>query len=387
MKNLSLWGAIAASIFAAFTCSAKSQTHSSEHFTPQWKTAYYKRGFAGNYQAAWAGGTNATMRVRIPVTLSGSKVRITLAPMRGEETVVSKITLARGVDSSGKTEGTPVTVTFGGKANVMIPAGGGDVVSDEIEIPITRGDWYLQQSYSSEKFLYANSIDSYWNEAGDRHEASTLKEHKKGTWPGNVYRIEVLTSDARPMILCYGDSITHGFNATPNAGKSYPEVLSALTSLPTLNMGVNGDLVSYVGGVPLIVKTCNGVQSVVVVMGINDIISGKITKVEEYSKVAANLIASLKQSGKKIYWGTITPAGGYAKFDADPQKEVLRQEINAWIRKESGADGVMDFDKALAEPQNPSRMRAEYQSDWLHPSDAGYQKMAEAAAPFFKTTG
>jgi lysophospholipase L1-like esterase len=25
-------------------------------------------------------------------------------------------------------------------------------------------------------------------------------------------------------------------------------------------------------------------------------------------------------------------------------------------------------------------MKAEYQSDWLHPSDAGYQKMAETAA-------
>lgn len=34
----------------------------------------------------------------------------------------------------------------------------------------------------------------------------------------------------------------------------------------------------------------------------------------------------------------------------------------------------------MRDPANPSRMLPAYQSDWLHPNDAGYQKMAETAA-------
>ena len=83
---------------------------------------------------------------------------------------------------------------------------------------------------------------------------------------------------------------------------------------------------------------------------------------------------------KKIYIGTILPAGGNAKFDADSAKESLRKEINDWIRLGNDADGVIDFDAALADPANPTKLKAEYQSDWLHPNDAGYQKMAETAA-------
>jgi lysophospholipase L1-like esterase len=33
-----------------------------------------------------------------------------------------------------------------------------------------------------------------------------------------------------------------------------------------------------------------------------------------------------------------------------------------------------------ADPANPARMKADCQSDWIHPNDLGCQKMAEAAA-------
>ena len=50
-----------------------------------------------------------------------------------------------------------------------------------------------------------------------------------------------------------------------------------------------------------------------------------------------------------------------------------------WIRASKAYDAVIDFDRALRDPANPSAMRPAYDSgDHLHPNDAGYQAMADA---------
>ena len=42
-------------------------------------------------------------------------------------------------------------------------------------------------------------------------------------------------------------------------------------------------------------------------------------------------------------------------------------------------DAVIDFDLAARDPADPGRMREDFHAgDWLHPSDAGYESMAEA---------
>ena len=56
-------------------------------------------------------------------------------------------------------------------------------------------------------------------------------------------------------------------------------------------------------------------------------------------------------------------------------REEIRQEINAWIRDNDYFDGVIDFDEALRDKDNPSFLAREYSSDGLHPNVAGYQKM------------
>ena len=69
--------------------------------------------------------------------------------------------------------------------------------------------------------------------------------------------------------------------------------------------------------------------------------------------------------------------GGAAYYK--PAGEAVRQQLNAWIRTTRETDGVIDFDKAIRDPADPSKMRAGLQSgDWLHPNDAGYKAMADA---------
>ena len=53
--------------------------------------------------------------------------------------------------------------------------------------------------------------------------------------------------------------------------------------------------------------------------------------------------------------------------------------MNTWFRTGGEFDSVADFDRALAEPVDPDRLRPEYDSgDNLHPSHAGMRAMANA---------
>jgi lysophospholipase L1-like esterase len=61
-----------------------------------------------------------------------------------------------------------------------------------------------------------------------------------------------------------------------------------------------------------------------------------------------------------------------------PEKEKRRVALNAFIR--SGAfDGVIDFDQATRDPQNPLYILPKFdKGDHLHPNPAGYEAMAGA---------
>ena len=63
----------------------------------------------------------------------------------------------------------------------------------------------------------------------------------------------------------------------------------------------------------------------------------------------------------------------------DATAEGKRQTINTWIRESGAYDAVIDFDAALADPDNPSAMRTDLTADGLHPNAAGYQVMADTA--------
>ncbi|MFI1396503.1 GDSL-type esterase/lipase family protein [Streptomyces sp. NPDC020681] len=60
-----------------------------------------------------------------------------------------------------------------------------------------------------------------------------------------------------------------------------------------------------------------------------------------------------------------------------PDGEKLRQDVNEWIRNSGAFDGVIDFDKAMQDPDDPLALNGAYDSgDHLHPNDAGHQRMA-----------
>jgi lysophospholipase L1-like esterase len=100
--------------------------------------------------------------------------------------------------------------------------------------------------------------------------------------------------------------------------------------------------------------------------------------------VPDDLIGALRQiverahtRGIKVIGCTLTPYEGAAYYSETG--EVMRQAVNRWIRTAGAFDAVVDFDSVVRDPDNPKRIRADFnERDHLHPNDAGYKAMADA---------
>ena len=84
----------------------------------------------------------------------------------------------------------------------------------------------------------------------------------------------------------------------------------------------------------------------------------------------------------RVYGGTIMPFKN--SFFYTETHEKARQTVNQWIRTTQDYDGVIDFDKATADPNDPEALMENLQSDWLHPNADGYKLMGECAAKAVK---
>lgn len=342
---------------------------------PVWKTAFVKRGYVGNLSAP-GGGADVTLRVRTPIPFDGTKVRVFGTGSLEHEVSLASLWMTQG-DASRH------AITFAGQNGVVVPKGLKDVRSDEVEMPVKAGLWHLEDTYASPTFPYAYDIDTVlWNRPPASVKPGQPATGKmKHVRTGVIRRIDVLTTDTRPLVACYGDSITQGYGATGDADARYPDVLSKLIDRPTLNLGVNSDTLAQNRFAANNLAGLAGVEQVVFLMGINDIVFGTGFKSEqEYAAIAKPLIQQFRDRKLKIVWCTIPPAGGLKEMDKDPAKEALRVAVNDWIRTQARADAIADFDKALADPQKPSWLRDDCQGDRIHPNDKGYAVMAEVAA-------
>ncbi len=159
-----------------------------------------------------------------------------------------------------------------------------------------------------------------------------------------------------------------------------------------LNLGIGGNAVVN-GGLsePAVVRFDrdvlgqSGVTSVVIFEGVNDI-GGKRPNHQEIVKNIIDayngFIKKSKEAGKKVYLATITPYKN--SFYEDHFSEAARLTLNDWIRANKDVDGVIDFDAAVRDPENPSALRQEYSDDWLHLNPSGYEVMGKFAAETFK---
>ncbi len=208
--------------------------------------------------------------------------------------------------------------------------------------------------------------------------------------------VEVDATRKSAAVVTFGDSITDGYNSIPETNRRYPDALAPLlaahkktSGLSVLNAGISGNCILHICTGPTALDrldrdalTQPGARFVILLESINDI--GHAATPPLQPVTAAEIIEGMKTiaqrahaKGLTIFAGTLTPIGG-AGYDK-PGAEEMRQQVNAFILTGNAFDGIIDFDKAIRDPQHPERMLPKYDSgDHLHPSDAGYAAMAAA---------
>jgi lysophospholipase L1-like esterase len=132
----------------------------------------------------------------------------------------------------------------------------------------------------------------------------------------------------------------------------------------------------------------NNVSKVILLEGINDLQLASIPNANQVIQDLTTVINRLHAANIKVILGTLTPTQGTSNVPLAVLSLVLhygsdavntaRQQVNTWIRSQSIADGVVDFEQCLRNPQKPTQLLPAYDSgDHLHPNALGHQAMAQ----------
>jgi lysophospholipase L1-like esterase len=349
--------------------------------------------------------TNQTLRQIVHTTLGGSRARVVLSNVYGTAPVTigaAHLAIREKDDAIRATGGH--ALTFSGRATITIPANA-VALSDPVAVtvpPLTdvAVDLYLPGTTNSSAPLTMHNgalQTSYVSETGNHAGAAKLPTLATTRSWFLISRLEVDTPDAAGVIVALGDSITDGSASTPDTNSRWPDVLatrllspSAPIKMSVVNAGIGGNRVlnegAYNAGINVLARYeidalgQTGVTHIIVLEGINDIGNAR----QNATPTAEDLIAAHKQlierahaRGLKIIGATLTPFWGAAYYTE--VGEAKRKALNEWIRTGKAYDGVIDFDKATRDPNEPGKLLAAYDScDHLHPSDAGYKAMAES---------
>lgn len=298
--------------------------------------------------------------------------------------------------------GTLQPLTFDGKAGAVIAAGA-PLLADPLAMTVTPGVEYAVSVYypdASTPPAHAQMADVA---PGNQSARVDLTGSVRKRVPALVSRIDVAAPAGVRTLVAFGDSITEGAASTPGAYMSWPDQVARLlpgTCWSVVNAGISGNRLLHDGRGPNAlarfdrdVLSVPGVRTVVILEGINDIGASAQPEHTDQAVSAQSLIGAYREMiaraharGIRVLGGTVLPYEGAAYFTAEG--ETKRLKVNAWIRTSHAFDGVIDFDAAMRDPAQPSRMTpAAQSSDSLHPHDAGYTIMARTAAAVLTREG
>lgn len=351
-------------------------------------------------------GKNLTLRYPVKILLSGSAVRITLDNFCGTEAVrITYACIAKSAGDSGIVPDTIVPLTFGGQASATIPAGA-RLRSDAADFSVNAGEIIAVSLYFADftelrsAVYITGPLSGGYFAVGDhaKSEQLPMDDSKKTNWVYFLSDIEVAASHDSRAVICYGDSITaqawpdHLMQRVLETGNGKTAIIrKAASGTRILRQYDNITYNSYgLKGETRFPREClvSGADTVIIQHGINDIIHpvgegvnpfrpwSDLPTAEEMIEGLRFYIRKAREYGLKVYLGTLLPIEGWRTY-ADFREE-LRCAVNDWIRTTDEADGCIDFDRAVCDPENPAAFGAGYDSgDHLHPSQAAYKRMAE----------
>ncbi|MFD7433020.1 GDSL-type esterase/lipase family protein [Streptomyces sp. NPDC059861] len=365
-------------------------------------------GWTGSWATATSGypavgpWTDRTLRLVVHTSAGGPRVRLRFdntfaaAPVRiGAATVAVR-------DTGAAARATPVPLTFGGARGAEIPAGA-QAYSDPLAFDVPAGadllvSFHLPGPVAAAPVHRLAQQRSYLSEPGDHTAESVATAYTGGltNWP---LLTGVDVAGGPGSVVAIGDSITDGDKSTVDANRRWPDVLagrlraqSAVPQYGVLNQGIAGNSViadRYPGdgvstdsaGVSALhrldrdVHAQTSVRTAIVLEGINDLLAGR--SAEQLTAGLQEIADRAHERGLRVLVATLVPCGGEPRCTAALETE--RTAANAWIRQNDAFDGVLDFDAAVRDPAQPSRILPAYDSgDHLHPGDAGLAAMGDA---------
>ena len=339
---------------------------------------------------------NNSLRQIVQVSIGGEKVRLKLTnefSTGATEIKAVELALAKTAGSSPEIEeASTVSLTFNGKAGVTMAAKG-KAVSDPVDFKIgPRENVAITIHYGSA------SSTSVSGHPGSRT-TSYLKPGNTTDFNGatktdhwyNILALEVEAPDDARAVAILGNSITDGRGSTTNQQNRWADVLSRrlLANEPTkqvgvLNMGIGGNCVLGGGLGPSASSRYQrdllgqeGVKWIILFEAVNDFGGAQngVQTANRIKEVFKQIIREAHQKGIYVFGATITPFKGNNYYSADHEKG--RSVLNEWIRTTKMLDGVIDFDEAVRNPDDPEAMQQAFlfENDWLHLNAKGYETM------------
>ncbi len=286
--------------------------------------------------------TDTTVRQIIRVTTGGNKLRLRLSNQYGKSDVeIQSLHLAKQIKADASTidVSTDTAVTVNGEEEFIIPKGK-VILTDEVEFP----------------------VDALENIAVSAYFGGAPKDNITGHRGARATTYQVSGNQVSEERFSSAKTTTSFINEGIGSN-------SILGSYPT-DAGKDRfarDLLEH-----------DGVEYCIILFGVNDITNLKETSkydrlIPEYQK----MIQLCHDNGIKVYGAPILPFGTSSSYTE--ASEEVRTMINDWMRSEdSGVDGIIDFESAVADPNNPKNILEKYtHEDGLHPYD-GYSAMADA---------
>ena len=350
--------------------------------------------------APYAAGTNTppspylasnTLRQIIRVSIGGDTLRIKFSNGTSSTPLtMNSVNIAVSTEAGGSTVdlSTMKQLKFSGDTSVTMNAYS-TVTSDPLAYKLNPGMhlaitiYYGQITQSSEMtFHYGSRTDSYIL-AGDRTASASFDGATPVERWYTINAIDVLAPDTSAAVVVMGNSITDGYGLHGGLKNKWTDIFSerllenpATSHVGVLNMGIGATLftTSGVGRFQQDVLDQSGVRWVIIFYGVNDI-GGNVSAANIISAYE-NTVAWAHAQNVRVYGATITPFNGSQYYSAS--HEAVRVEVNQWIRTAGHVDACIDFDRAIRNPADSTRLLAAYSNDWLHPNVAGYRLLGES---------
>lgn len=368
---------------------------------------------------------NQSLRLIVHTSAGGTKVRITISNTFGDHPLlIGGAHIARRIAAADIDPTSDRTLMFHGCSSTTVPARS-TVVSDPVELQVPALSdlaisLFLPKATEATTLHILAMQTSYVSSGDSTAEVKFPVAKTIHSWPF-LTGVDVAASAHGVAIVAFGSSLTDGDGSTLDTNRRWPDVLAERlqkgatrkTEVGVLNQGIIGNRLlndsprqagspfgAALGQAGLTrferdVLAQAGVRYVIVGLGINDIVfPGSLTPLTETMSAESmisgyrQLIRHGHQNGIRVIGSTNPPfENAFLMLSKtappvsfySPEKEIVRQKVNDWIRSSGEFDDVLDFDVILRDQSHPTRLLPIYDSgDHLHPNNAGYIAVGNA---------